>query len=63
MSPVGPGMAAVIATMRGSDFARSTMVFANASVYPVGTDFEGPVAGLKTGASCKCFSSSSSAGE
>ncbi len=56
------GMAAVMATMRESASASLMMASANAWVYPVGTAGGGPMAGSKTGASCRCFSSSSSAG-
>ena len=60
--PVGPGIAAVTATIRGSASASFTMASAKAWVYPVGTAFGGPVMGSNTGASWRCFSSSSSAG-
>ena len=57
------GIAAVMATMRWSLWASLTNASANAWVYPVGTAFGGPFTGSNIGASCKCFSSSSSAGE
>ena len=61
-SPVGPGIAAVIATILGSASASLMIASANACVYPVGTALGGPVTGSNTGASWRCFSSSSSAG-
>ena len=61
-SPVGPAIAAVIATTRESASASLMIASANACVYPVGTALGGPVRGSNTGASWRCFSSSSSAG-
>ena len=60
--PVGPAIAAVMATMRASASASLMTASANTFVLPVGTAFGGPTTGSNTGASWRCFSSSSSAG-
>ena len=63
ISPVGPGIAAVIATTRESSLGLlDDRLGERLRVARTGTAGGGPTSGSNTGASWRCFSSSSSAG-